>query len=273
MLPGADPCDLGNIRLGGLNADVLQRLHRFVRLWRKLGWPISDLDKLLASLQANEIDDALLIKLAHVKKRLQAALNQRQLLPLLSLWSSIDTYGEASLYARLFLNRAVQNPPDAAFALNEQASELLNSGEHLADHIPTILAALRLPEASLNLLRAASGLADQPDAQPPVVALLNLANLSALYRMAVLARALKLTFEDLVALQALTGIDPFLPTEPAATLAFVEQARHVRQSGFTIAQLNYLYRHLDAPAAPIAPAEAERAAAHSDPNWPAAHPG
>jgi hypothetical protein len=254
--PDADPCDLENIALSGLTEAILGRLHRFIRLWRKLGWSIGDLDKVLASLQASEIDDTLLEQLAQIKQ-LQAILGQKQLLPLLSLWSNIDSYGEASLYARLFLNKAVLNPIDSAFTLDEQASELLNAEAPLADHVPTVLAALRLSAANLDVLRAASGLDDQPAAQPPVVAQLNLASLSALYRLAVLARALKLPFEDLVALQTLIGIDPFQPATPAAALSFVEQTRKLRQSGFTVAELNYLYRHLDNSDRPIAPTATE----------------
>src|SRR5262249_42464181 len=40
-----DACDTTTLQINGLTADVLSRLHVFVRLWRKLGWAIADVDR------------------------------------------------------------------------------------------------------------------------------------------------------------------------------------------------------------------------------------
>jgi hypothetical protein len=77
-------------------------------------------------------------------------------------------------------------------------------------------------------------------------ATLTLANLSTLYRYAMLAGALNLSVEDLIGLKKISGIDPF----PAATaplfihpiIQFVKAAQMVAASKFSIPQLNYLYR-------------------------------
>jgi hypothetical protein len=65
---------------------------------------------------------------------------------------------------------------------------------------------------------------------------------------------------DLVSLLHLTGRDPFQPQDPAGTLAFIQIARTVRDSGFSIAALAYLYRHEIRPTRTPAPVASRVAA-------------
>jgi hypothetical protein len=121
----ADPCDLTQTTIKNLDDATLSKLHRFIRLWRKLGWKVSDLDQAIAALDASDIDDTFLLKLASVKQ-LQADL-KLPLDQLLSFWADIGTQGRDSLYIRLFQNRAVitpidpVTPIDPAFALTYAA--------------------------------------------------------------------------------------------------------------------------------------------------------
>ncbi len=94
----------------------LDLIYRFIRLWKKLGWAISDLDKTMTALQATDIDQQFLVSLAAVIQ-LQTTLNL-PLLKVLSFWNDLDTDGRGSLYLSLFQNKAVLNPPDPAFQLN-----------------------------------------------------------------------------------------------------------------------------------------------------------
>jgi len=234
-------CDLNDTYIRSINLVPWFKMHRFIRLWRKMNWSIQELDKALMALKVNDIDATCLLKLAQVK-RLQTELNL-PLIPLLSLWSNIDTHGENALYDRLFLNRAVLNPVDESFALKSDRSGL-EAAAKIKDHIPAILAALRISGSDLSLIR--------DDAQLAGNASLNLANLSNLYRYTVLARALKLSIKDLIVLKTLTGLDPFQSGNPGATVEFMNKAQKVSQSGFTIPQLNYLYRHESEPTRGIA---------------------
>jgi len=91
---------------------------------------------------------------------------------------------------------------------------------------------------------------------------LNLANLSHFYRMVSLAKTLKLSLADFLIAKTLTGLKPlFDPAEPATlvnpqdTFSFVEKARKMRASGFTLAQLDYLLRHQYQTSSGIAPTE------------------
>lgn len=113
---GADQCDLNETRIHNLGETALRRIHRFIRLYRKLGWKIHELDRTITALGANDIDDGFLLKLAHVKQ-LQTELSL-PLDQLLSFWAGIDTEGRDSLYIKLFQNKIVLNPVDPDFALS-----------------------------------------------------------------------------------------------------------------------------------------------------------
>src|SRR5207248_7444100 len=69
VLPSADPnaasCDISKYTVGGLTADVLDKAHRFVRLWRRLGLAMWDVDQLLAP---RPIDDAALTDIAALRR-------------------------------------------------------------------------------------------------------------------------------------------------------------------------------------------------------------
>lgn len=233
-------CDLAKTSLKNLTADFWQKAHRVIRLWRKLGWSMSELDLAFTALQEADITLGFLRKLAATQK-LKADL-RLPLNVLLSFWSDVDTQGSNSLYEKLFLNKAVLNPPDAAFALGTPE----NSGALLNNHMPAVLAALRLTADDFTALCEHLNLTQE---QTP----LNLTNLSALHRYTVLAWTLKLKLKEFLSLLVLTGDNPFVPADPGSTVRFAETLRLIKDSGFTVAQLNYLYRHLADAVNPIAP--------------------
>ena len=120
--PPEAPCDIDQMTLidmsvsGGLLQNVtLDRMHRFVRLWKKLGWPIASLDKTITALQVADIDQGFLLSLAAVAQ-LQSTLGLA-IPQVLSFWSDLDTDGKDSLYLTLFQNKAVFKPVDPAFTL------------------------------------------------------------------------------------------------------------------------------------------------------------
>lgn len=71
---------------------------------------------------------------------------------------------------------------------------------------------------------------------------LTLNNVSTLYRYTVLAKALKLRIDEFLSLKTLADINPF--ESPDRTAEFVELVEKVEDSEFSVAELNYLYRHL-----------------------------
>lgn len=246
----------------GSKADpiIYLRINLFVRLWRKLGWTIEEVDRALTTFipQSIPFDGAsanlakqplktALIYLAHLKA-LDEKLNvgKQSRLKLLTLWSSLPTTGKKPLYAELFLNRSVlKTAPVFDHPL----------GQYLADP------AIKLKDHALALQGALGLTADEigrvlTDAGKSVdTAELSMANVSLLYRYSLLARALKLSVRELIALKQISGFDPFkgLHSDLLAsldqdhpfsqTMEFVKVVEEVKDSGLTIEDLDYLLRH------------------------------
>jgi hypothetical protein len=263
-------CKLSLLTLQAVDGDLetaLARMHRFVQLWRKLGWTAPELDQAIRAFDPRAwqtgFTGPFLVRLSHVA-RLRAAFGL-PVVELLSWWSDIDTVvyvdhltdGEPevpSLYQRLFRNKAVINPLDDAFP--DDPAGLPGLAGLISDHAPAIAAALGISAADL------SGLVPLPGAVLPPGAVImtgtiTLPNLSQLYRTASLARALELSIRELLTLGRLSGLDPFrgMAIATAATLRFVDVVGAVRDSGFSIDELAYLLRQEVLPSSPLAPSD------------------
>ena len=268
LLFDANPgCDFAGTVLQYANgtaadAPVFIRLNLFVRLWKKLGWTLQETDRALQAFLSPLIpltSDAAfgadfaaamktaLVYLAHLQT-LNATLEagpwgRAGLLP---IWSNLSTTGSDSLYAQLFLNPSVlQNDP----IFDDPVGNYLSAGSiFIKDHLPALQGALHLSSNEVALILTDAGL-------DVATAALSLANISLLYRYALLAAGLQLSVSDFLALKGMSGYTPFaaLSAKPLAvladdipltqTLALVEQAGKVKTSSFSIADLNYLLRH------------------------------
>lgn len=238
-------CDLTLNRLQHLDGTLLDetelsRLHRFIRLWRKLGWTPLELDQAFPALDSAEITPTFLRHLGQVVQ-LQEAL---KLSPqeLFSFWGSIPTSGVRSLYAKLFLNKAVREIDPAFEPVG--GNYLTTAGMKIKEHLPALLAGLRVRSADLELIRQHTGL--DADEAP-----LTLATATVLYRYVRLARALQMAVKDLITLESISGERAFSTLEnsqvaftdidPARTLRFLKLTDQVKASGFTPASLTYLF--------------------------------
>lgn len=265
-------CDLTLTRLQHLDGTLLDdaelsRLHRLIRLWRKLGWTMQDLDRAMVALQAADITPTFLRQLGQIVQ-LQAML---KLSPqqLFSFWGAIPTAGNDALYGKLFLNKAVRDI-DPKFA--SVKGEYLRPADNLKikEHVPALLAGLRTRAADLTLIREHTEwtVNNAPLTLETLAvdnAPLTLATVTILYRYVTLARALKMAVKDLIALLALSDDRPFSSLlnsndgfkdiDPARTLRFVQLADCVEQSGFTPASLSYLFSKLEDAPPNLAPSD------------------
>ncbi|HEX4817117.1 MAG TPA: neuraminidase-like domain-containing protein [Nonomuraea sp.] len=230
-VPKAD-CDVSTHTVIGLTTDVLDRIQRFVRLWRRIGVPMWELDSLLAG---RALDDAALRELAGLR-RLQER-TELDWQTLTGVFRGFDDYpyidrsvgdGVAvpTLYQRLFRNRQV----DGDVAFPPTAGELSGS---IGDRVTGLLAGLRVGEADFDLILTDQGL----NRESPLTA----AVLARLHRIAALARGLRLAVPTFLRLARLSGADPFAST--GAALAFADLADQVSASEFTAAELDYLLTH------------------------------
>ena len=258
-----DTCDLSKLRIQVTDSTISDKkaklieawnkIHRFVRLARKLGWSMRDLDKAIVALQPNlDITPAFLLHVSRIKR-----LSEQFGLPvvnLLSFWATtmdtgryLDHFAEGepavpSLYASLFNNRTA-----AGQSLPEDPATLTGK---LSETKPRIAAALQISIDDLSLMLA--------DINVVTNDVLSIENLSKLYRHATFARALNYSIRTYLAALKLINKTPFATTKD--TIEFVQHSERIAVSGFSVEDLNYLLRH-DFPAnSPIAISDATIAA-------------
>ncbi|MBV9251239.1 MAG: hypothetical protein JO227_18560, partial [Acetobacteraceae bacterium] len=234
-------CDPASMRLrhadgSALDEGIFERMQRFIRLYRKTGWTVTDLDRVIRALKHADIDADLLIQISCIK-RLQARLHITDIQTLLALWSPIETKGPDALYRTLFLNRATYHAGvDPMFEQDDPDSDVLvAAGEVALPHLPKLCSAMRVSAQDMALIFADAGL-------DPATSPLTLETVSALYRRAALAKALHLRVADLLALRSMMRPDPF--EEPEATEAFADGASMLTASGLTVPLLNHVIRHV-----------------------------
>lgn len=222
----------------GIDSITWSKIHRFIRLWRKLGWSIHELDLVLIALGEQDITPQAISKLsAFVLLKQQTNLPADQLAV---FWGKIDTYGPKSLYKRLFLNKSIQKIDEAFSA--DQEGNYLTSDEALGNHFQALCAAFRITEQDLKVILSSANL----DATNG----LNLQNVSIIYRYVILSKALGLSVKDSCLLIQLFNAAPFSTWQPnqatftdiapAATLDFYKLADEVKKSGFKPETLQYI---------------------------------
>ena len=278
ILEQKDTCDLSTARLQHLDGtpltlDEYDQIHRFLRLWRKMGWTIDETDKAITGLgkapalpapivaptQENEcgcadgcddcadenaprgtyaLSPALLHQLVSVRKLLDKT--GIELIKLLTFWTPISTAGEKSLYQRLFLTHNVVSL-DAVFKASNMGNYLIDDAK-LSDHTPVVMAALNLTADDIDTIRQSVGM---PDA-------LTLANLSTLYRYRLLAKAMGLRIPAFTTILPLFG--PIFQ-DAQTSWEFLDRWDKVADAGFTYQQLNYLIRGVDDTKKPFTPSQ------------------
>lgn len=270
---------------------VFVKLNLLVRLWKRLGWTIEETDQALFTflpwvpdeLTKDNLGAAMRIALVRMgqlkalEETADASRDDRQ--ALLTLWSYLATTGANSLYARLFLTPSMRQI-DPIFAdplghylefLNgagnfvpfrwdsddpEASDDRPNGKVALKNHLAALQAGLGLTADEIGrILADAHG--REPDKAFMVMnsTALTLETVSVLHRYGLLARLLRVSISDLIALKAISGLDPFLQLTRTASesrmdddpiaqsLGFVEVANQIRDSAFDIEDLDYLLRH------------------------------
>lgn len=250
-------------RIGGDAQDIdFLRINIFVRLWKKLGWAMGDVDRALTALVPAKVPfDAghignmplgtALLYIAHLSElaqRLQAGVGD-----LLSLWEDIPTMGPHPLYERLFIDSGVaKDDPVFEDSLGRYLSITTDS---IALHLRALGSALGITQD--DIARVIKDLGRSMDQVK-----LTIPNVSTIYRYSLLAWVMKISIKDLISYKTLTGLDPFTRPSPDAlvtagggvvrtdldyplsqTLRFIELVESVRAAGFNAEALEYLLLH------------------------------
>jgi hypothetical protein len=277
-----DTCSAASLRLCYANPDPnhhdlrdidFLRLLRFIRLWRKLGLSIHQTDAVISALHPDAVpldraDEAADLKrldagfsvlltrigsLLHVLELLSLS-PERDLPSLLACWAPIGADGRTSLYARMFLSPSLLRQ-DPVFA-EDPTGNVLREPAVLFEHEPALRSALHLTGTEFSLIARALGFST---ATP-----LTLENVSAIYRRGWLARALRISVVEFLALVHSTRIDPFEPLDfenptpgnkegdrpiaprrPPPMVRFIRLVQALRDASVKPTQALYLFWNID----------------------------
>ncbi len=270
------PTDLQDLESATLNLKpedndgLLDRFHRFTRLWRRTGWSTLELDAVMQNLVTGDLDANSLTSIgivAEIQYRYGTSAEE------LSCWfGNINTYGSASnpaLYQRSFLDGTVNGVVgDGEVDLLTEVFALIGSGnsrdlavtrpasihdkwlarasqtlpgewELHPDYSPIVMAACKLTAEELTAIVATRELL--PRRQKSVA--LNLSNLSQLFRTASIARALKLSVHACLDWHRIIG-EPLGITknhaqDPATTLLLLLAISSQTEAGISAEVLRY----------------------------------
>ena len=241
-------------QLENLSLEALDRIDRFLRLAKKLGWSFADLDWVLASIVSGgtkNIDETAIKQIAQIKQ-----LQVQTKLPLdvlCSFWHEMKTIGKGDkpelpqdLFDRIFNNpftvqgqRSLDPTEDVNWKINctDDSNSLLRK---------RLLAALQLKDEELIAL--VQGIWTTEETIP-----LNLTNLSRLFRNALLLHLLELKVDEYQLLlgfldKSLDSLNPIKIQELTKILEFVQW---LKVSGFTIYELDYILDGTEYPSVEV----------------------
>jgi peptidoglycan hydrolase-like protein with peptidoglycan-binding domain len=245
----SDSCNTGDQQVNNLSVARFDLMHRFLRLWRRTGWKMWELDLLIRN---PKIGNSVLDGNALVNLKTFKELMEKLKLPfevMLAFYSDINREVRIKpdkpdvkvdpLYKILFQNIAVTNPLDDRFKAvdnNDDPVDLdaaivfgINAAAPFNGYtpVPTVLSTLALTQADFDLLVGKTN------------SHLSVNSLSTLLRYTYLARGMKLTIKDLLLFLGITNTnDPFATVKTTADC--VENLSFIKSSKFSLLELDYI---------------------------------
>ncbi len=234
LVPSEDPESIDDLTMNPSQpgSDIDDLTSNPIDLKDCLPEPISKVDQ--------EITPYLIEQLTAIKKLLQ--ITGLELPQLLTNWTTIGVYGEKSLYESLFLKYNLIAFDDI-FKENEFGTYLTKEGETISDHLPILMAALKVDANTIETIMSLASIADE----------MTLENVSTIYRHTLLIKTLGLRITQLSGLFTLTEDIAYPFGKPTQTLEFYKLFSRVEDSGFSLNTLNYLLLDEDDTIRPIKP--------------------
>ncbi|UKZ49280.1 hypothetical protein TrVGV298_003525 [Trichoderma virens] len=202
-------------------------LQSFIRLWHKTGWTVQDLDCLITSFGTKDtlynITPQTIVAMSAVQRI--STLTGIEVFRLMPLWDLMDTNGDNSLYAKLFLGGKADRQ-DAVFGKDDQG-RYLAGGLSLEENRAPLLAAFRLTEESFSAIVAAANIQNDK---------LDLANVTSIYRISLFCQILAIDPKYFEGLQGL--LNPSLVFEsPQAAFSIIKEFQELVDAGLSQEQL------------------------------------
>lgn len=225
------------------------RAHRFIRLWRKSGWKMWELDLLLRNnivtgfvdFETDNLNETTLFKLMQFKQQQETlGLSVDALLAFYGNINILDlrenTKLQACLYDRVFLRKALSNPLNANLQSIKNGDTVTLSAED--KHL--IAACLSVSDEDLNTLFTYYGLGST----------CNISNVSFIYRQSIFMNKLKLNVKEFLLVLEFAGIDlkvspyNYLYTVNAVD-TIIKTVKDFKNSKLSITDLEYIVKYKD----------------------------
>jgi hypothetical protein len=232
-----DNCDLDLQRVKNLSVQRLDKMNRFLRLWKKTGLELWEFDLLLMapSIGDGSLNQTFLIRLRQfeeLRKALKLGVEACAALfgPLNTRTRNAPSAAgkqPKNIFENLFLSGSMEPQTYADFAVLLTAAATSKS---LEDYRAHVLSALSLNNDEFNLLL------------PLTSAMLTRDSLGCLFRYKTLSGKLQLKLDDFLLFCRLAGVtDPFASLDSVKRI--VEKRQLIREAGATLAQLEYMLEY------------------------------
>jgi hypothetical protein len=214
-------------------------LQSFIRLWRRIGWSIEDLDSVLCTLEYGrsytgrsnaslQITSDTLLDLVAVKELL--GLINADIQTLLPLWGMMLIDGPTSLYRSLFCNRQLlRQYPD----LHPDRFEDSNQSLSLDRNLPALLAVLSITESDLAFVLQILGLSPQSK--------WDLHSVSNIYRINYLCSKLSIAISEFPAWRRVFPDAELVFSQPSVTLKIFRQWKVLQERGWSMSELIHTF--------------------------------
>jgi hypothetical protein len=236
LLPGQDPskrtisCDTAKKEIANLDLDVLDRIHRFIRLQKKTGWKYEVLDEIISQSKLGNglLNDSCLVKAARLKE-ISGKVNIKieELIGCLREFPHLILQEDAPkpLYHQVFLNKAKNGVVDKGLL-----PEKVDGSQLLSTYIGYISTCLQLKQKDLKFITPLL-----PDDN------LTFSNFSYLFAASRLIRKLKLKAEEFAIITKLSGID--ISISPDKFLEFIKIVEDFKNSPLEAADVKFILNH------------------------------
>lgn len=228
-------CDIATKEIKNLDLDVLDRIHRFIRLQRKLGWKFETLDEAIseAKLGNGLLNDNCLIVISNIKKisnKTGLAIDE-----LICCFGEIPhtllPYKTTTLYDLIFQNKSKNGSIEPGLAVEKVIeNESVVVKKQMAEFRKAISTCISIKETDFDKLVAALPNGD-----------LSFVNLSGMYAMGKLMKKLKIKADDFFILKDLTGINIF--NSAGDTLRFCEELEVAGKGAIKAVDVKYYLQH------------------------------
>ena len=219
-----DSCDLEKKEIARLDNAALDRLHRFIRLWKRTRTPPEVLDR---AIRATKLGGGALEHhtLLHIRDMnlISAQLNL-SLAEVCTFYSTIPDLR----YSQIFLNSAKNGRIESVFEpSNMQANQ--SARVKLSDYTSYIALCLGISEPMAQLIIESLG-------DPSVI--LSLDNLAAVYSLYMIAKALKISVQNVLTIKIVSTTDPL--SSPSTTLDFLDAVKRIQGANISPSKLRFI---------------------------------